>query len=178
MGDLVIGPFLLAYFSPRAFEIVKRRYVEGGLLLSLTFAASIGIFTNAPHSLIAQPYFLFLLMAWVAIRFTQIGVVTCVVIVASVGLWATANGMGPYVGDGSQPLDLLGLQLFVCVLSATSLMIAMAITERLSVEDTLMIQAHELGRLDAELKEANKRVTNILAEILDDGPTRHHNSDD
>lgn len=178
MGDLLIGPLLLVYFNPRAFVILKGRLLEGGLLLSLTFAASIGIFASRHPGFFQRPYFVFLLMVWSAVRFTEIGAVTCVMIVSAVGLRATLNNLGPYAAAGTDAADVLELQLFICVLSATSLVMAMAMTERLSAEAALKGKAQELRELDSELKEANKRVTNILAGILDGEHNRHRNEAD
>jgi len=172
MGIVLFGPFLLAYLNPHAFDILRGRLIEGGVILAAAFGLSIAVFTSHSPSALAFPYLLFPVAMLAAIRLTQLGVVTTSMVVAVVAVWATLNKLGPFAVTGQIEEGLVLLQVFVTVLSATSLMLAMAITERLSAEAELRQRTGQLAKMDEELKEANKRVTNILADILDERSPR------
>ncbi len=171
-GDLLVAPFLLICLSPAPYAVLKGRGLEGGLTLAGLLAVSVALFTGRSPETPLLLYLLFPLMVWLAIRFTQFGVATGAIVVAAAAIWATTSGQGPFAAQLPLEQSLIQLQLFVFVISATSLLLAMAVTERLAAETALRRQAHELRRLEAELKEANKRVTNILAGVLDGEPKR------
>jgi integral membrane sensor domain MASE1 len=177
MGLLVFGPTILVVLEPKSYDIAKGKFIELGMLLAITFAASMGIFASRGAGPGSLPFLLFPLLVWAAIRFTQLGVVCCATLITCVAIWATAGGLGPFARI---PLaeGLFVLQAYACVLMASSMVMATAITERLATELTLIDQAKELGRMDEELKEANRRVTNILEGILQDGTVRRRGNDD
>jgi integral membrane sensor domain MASE1 len=178
LGDLVFGTFLLAFLNRRAFAIIRGRYIEGGLLLAITFAASVLVFTSLPTSILSFPYLLFPLVIWAAIRFTQVGVVVTTMLMTITAVWATVSGSGPFTRDGNVEHALIQLQVYIFVLSATAMVMAMAITERLAAESALQKQGEKLAQVELELREANKRVTNILAEVLDGDVKRNGNGHD
>jgi two-component system, NarL family, sensor histidine kinase FusK len=172
MGVLLIGPMLLAFLSLRALRILRGRLIEGGVLIASVFAISIMVFAVHGREPTAYPYLLVPFLVWAAVRFTQVGVVTATLIMAITALWATSNGMGPFTREGTFEQDLTQLQLFMVVMASTALFLAMSITARQTAEEALRKQAGKLEKLDTELKEANRRITNILAGILDDGSKR------
>jgi integral membrane sensor domain MASE1 len=177
MGVLLIGPMLLAYLNPRAWVILRGRVVEAGVLLASVFAVSILVFDVHGREPTAYPYLLVPFLVWAALRFTQIGVVTATLIMAVTALWATAAGLGPFTKEGTFEQDLTQLQLFLVVMASTALFLAMSITARLTAEAKLRRQAKELERMDTELKDANRRITKILAGILEDGTPKRRNAD-
>ncbi len=168
MGDLVFAPLIIVYFAPGTVTELLARYLEAGLVMASVFAVSLLIMTQR----LPLWYLLFPLMIWVAVRLTQIGVVTAIAIVTAVALWATDSDLGPFAQMYPAGTDLIALQLFVSVLSGTSLIVAMAIRERLMSERELKQKQQELERLDGELKEANKRIMHILGELLDERTDR------
>jgi integral membrane sensor domain MASE1 len=175
MGLLVFGPALLVYLDRKSLRIAHGKLTEFGILLAVTFAASIAIFASRASGPVSLPFLLFPLLVWAAIRFTQVGVVSATMLTIIVALWGTINGLGPFVRLGGIAEELFEVQVYACVLMATSMIMATAITERLAAEEALMDQARELGRLDSELKEANKRITNILEGILHNANHRRRN---
>jgi integral membrane sensor domain MASE1 len=179
MSALLVTPLLMYYLDRRNFTILEGRWLEAGITLAATFALAIFVFTSRDPGPWAIPYLLFPVAIWAAVRFTQLGVVTSTFMIAMVAIWATMNGLGPFVGDGLLNLDLLRVEQFLCVLSATSLVLAMAIKQRLAAEQHLLHQTKQLERLDNELTEANRRITNILSDILEGsaGGKRNNNAD-
>jgi integral membrane sensor domain MASE1 len=176
LGDLVFGPFLLAYLNRRSLSILRGRRIEAGLMLAVTFAVSGIIFTTHDVRAISFPYMMFPLVMWAAVRFTQLGAVSSTLLIAVTSIWATTGGVGPF-GRGEVEAALVELQIYLAVLSATALFMAMAITERLAAEEALLRQATKLELLDAELKEANRRVTRILAGVLDGSGSKRGNDE-
>jgi integral membrane sensor domain MASE1 len=176
MGDLVFAPLILVYFSRGAITEIRDNYMEVGLVMASVFASSLVIMTQK------YPlwYLLFPLMVWVAVRLTQVGVVTAIIIITAVSLWATYSDLGPFARAYAEGMDLIALQFFISVLSGTSLIVAMAMSERLVSETKLKRKQEQLERLDLELKEANRRVMHILGELLDEKTDRrsHFKRDD
>jgi integral membrane sensor domain MASE1 len=177
MGDILFGPLVLVYLMPSIFAEMRWRWLEAGLLLATLFAMTTYVFVH-PEADNAFPYLIFPLLIWAATRFTQLGTVSAALVIAVVAIWGTTNGLGPFSGYGDLNMNLLNLQVYLCVLSATGLVLALAIAKRQAAESALRRQADQLERLEGELKEANQRMTNILEGVLDhdDGRRRgrHH----
>ncbi|MDF2461362.1 MAG: sensory box histidine kinase [Candidatus Saccharibacteria bacterium] len=110
---------------------------------------------------------LFPIMIWTAFRLFQIGVVTAAVIMSVITVWATLNGLGPFPGRARGDFALIYCQLYIAIISITSLAVASTVAKRAKAEA-------ELERVANDLREANSRVTNILAEVLDGDTTRKH----
>jgi integral membrane sensor domain MASE1 len=158
---------VMYYFARRNLAPIRGRWLEAGVTLAATFAIAILVFTARESGPWSLTYLLFPVVMWAAVRFTQIGVVTTTILVAAVAIWATMSGLGPFVGDGLVTHDLLRAEQYLCVLSATALVLAITIKQRLTAEQHLRSQRAKLEQMDLELKEANRRVTRILAEILE-----------
>jgi integral membrane sensor domain MASE1 len=172
MGVLLVGPMLLAFLTPKTITMLRGRIVESLVLLAAVFGVSYVVFCTRVIEPLGFPYLVMPLLVWAALRFTQLGVATASLVIATTAVWATAHGMGPFSIQGAFEQDLTQLQLFLVVTSSTALFLAASIGARMTAEDALRLQAKELERLDADLKEANRRVTNILAGILDEGSKR------
>jgi integral membrane sensor domain MASE1 len=173
MGDILFGPLLLVYLMPGVFDEFRRCWLEAGLMMAASLALTIYVFTHHASDW-GFPYVLFPIMIWAATRFNQLGAVTATVLMAVVAIWGTVNGMGPFRETHSMNLRLINLQVYLSVLSSTGLVLGLAMAKRKAAESALRRQALELGRLEGELKEANRRMTNILEGVLDheDGPRR------
>jgi integral membrane sensor domain MASE1 len=177
LGDLLFGPLLLVYLTPGVFRTLRGRWLEAGLLMVTTVGmAMFVILLGTPR--VGLRYLLFPLLIWAATRFTQLGAVTVALVGSVVAIWGAVSGLGAFAGMGDQNLLLLNLELFLCILSSTGLVLALAIAKRQAAQEALRRQAEKLEQLEGELKEANRRMTNILEGVLDheDGPRRgRHN---
>ena len=170
MGILVFGTFLLVIFDRTAFRILKNRGVEAGVILALIFAVSVIILTSNARAPITYLLFPFVMLA--AVRLTQVGVVSSVLVINSVAIWALLSNLGPFSRMSSSPFRLIDLEFYLSVLTATSMILAMAIQERMRIAEKLRLRTVELDHLQRELKDANLRVTNILTGILDESSPR------
>lgn len=173
MGILVFGTFLLVMFDRSAFKMLRGRWTEAGLILAFVFAASVYIMTSGARGPIT--YLLFPIVMLAAVRLTQFGVVSSVMIITLVSIWAVLNNLGPFARMPNGEFRMTDLELYLSVLTSTALILAMAIQERMQFEEKLMVRTDELDRLQKELKDANVRVTNILTGILDESSPRRGN---
>jgi two-component system, NarL family, sensor histidine kinase FusK len=165
LGVLLFAPLIITYMDRRARREILSRWVEAVLLTILLGVASIVVFGELGHDSISYPYLLFPFLIWAAVRLTPIGAATGAVIIATIAVWFTVNGQGPFAGVIPLEEGLVDLQVYVIMLAATSLTIALVITAREAVEQ-------ELRERDLQLQEANKRITEILAGILDGNSPR------
>ena len=172
MGILVLGPFLLAFTNREAFWFLRNRWLEAGVLLASVLGISVLVFGTGGDEPAALPYLIFPLLVWAAVRFTQVGVVSAVMVMVITAVWGTHDGIGPFAHEGSLEQNFAQLQLFIAVSTSTALFLAMAITQRMAAEARLRLQTAQLERVEDDLKDANRRVTRILAGILDDGSRR------
>jgi two-component system, NarL family, sensor histidine kinase FusK len=188
MGDLLFAPFLLVYLNYRSYQVLKGRYIEAACLIVVALGTSAFVFTRHPGLAISQAllYLLFPIIIWSAIRFRQIGVVTSTMVITGTAIWATVHGWGPFAIPGPVERNLVLLQLFAFVVSTASMFLAVTISERISTEQALIRRTQELDqarskilrdmadkqRLERELREANRRITDILAGILDETTPR------
>ncbi len=176
MGSLVFLPVLLS-LTNRAYlsHLIRRLPEAGAMLFSLTVCGLL-IFTRpAAGDLLIPPapYMIFPMLIWAALRFTQAGVGAALLVLAIIATGGTLAGLGPFAQGGSVENDLISLQLFLFVTSVTSLLVAAVVAERLQAAQSLRHQAAELKKTQAELKEANRRATDILSEVLEaDSPRR------
>jgi MASE1 len=83
-------------------------------------------------------FVVFPFVIWAAIRFRVPGAAVASLLVASVAVWGTTQGFGPFVNH--TPLrNAVLLQVFVAVTSLTGLMLAAVINEREHVGEALKI---------------------------------------
>jgi integral membrane sensor domain MASE1 len=169
LGIVLFGSTLLILVDRQAYLQSKSRPLEAGLLLATVFAAAVVIFTAHPAPFARLHfYMLFPFMVWAALRFTRLGVSAVTMLISAVGVWAAVSGLGPLaIPQIDQALGQF--LLFVLVTAGTSLMLAMAIDARQAAVSALQTQTHQLEVLEAELKDANRRVTDILAGVLRTG---------
>jgi len=122
-GALVFAPLLLVWASRRSWRMSRAQAVEGALLL----AALIALIEVPSQQDV--PYIVFPVLIWAALRFGPWGAATAVAIAATLTVWNTARGSGPFVRE-SITHSLLASQLFVAVGALTSLILAAVTAER------------------------------------------------
>ena len=138
-GNLVIAPFLLVWSQQLTLPTTYRRVAEAvlalGVLTGISFLVFREFFGIVPQ---AYPvtYMVFPPMIWIAYRFHQRVVVTATLILAVVAVWITVIGYGPFaMQDLSQ--SLLFLQIFVAVVTVTSLLFSAIGSERRQASEKL-----------------------------------------
>jgi PAS domain S-box-containing protein len=140
MGMLLLGSALLTWMARHARTLgqspgeLRWRIVEATAL-----AATLAVVTHFIFFGIGKEYryAVFPVMVWAALRFGQRGAATAVLAVAGIAVWATVRGSGPFVKLDPN-LSLIYLQTFMAVVSATSLLLGAAITERAETAEALL----------------------------------------
>ena len=154
LGILVVAPVLLVWFSPPPFQLQKRQYVEGFLLLALLVFVTWYVFGGKPPDGIfhqALIYVIFPFVIWAALRFEQHGATIAVFFISGIAIWGTAQGLGPFSLE-SKNNSLILLQTYIAVVSLTSLILAAAIMERRNANEALQQHADELATLNDSSK--------------------------
>jgi signal transduction histidine kinase len=122
-GALVFTPLILVWAARRTWRMPRIQLVEAVLLLAVL------ILSLEVPSQREVPYIVFPVLIWAALRLGPFGAATALAITASVTVWNTAHGSGPFV-RASITNSLLSSQLFVAVAALTSLILAAVTAER------------------------------------------------
>jgi diguanylate cyclase (GGDEF)-like protein len=135
-GDLVVAPALLIFAARPTLERRPWLRVEAGVSATVLVALSVIAFSSR----FSFVYVLIAILLWVALRFGQPGTAVAGLVVASIAVWMTAHGRGPFIG-GSSDAALLRAQLFVGVATVSGLVTSALISERRRAEHRLQVLA-------------------------------------
>jgi signal transduction histidine kinase len=157
-GDLVMAPLILLWCVGTTRRWTRGEIVEVSLLfLGLFIVAEIsfgGWFPisakNYPVSFLYGP-----LLVWLAFRFTPRETATGIFILASIGIWGTLHGLGPFVLE-TENQSLLILQTRTAVLAITAMALAAGMAERRRAEAVIEEQK-------TAVEAANRTKDNFLA---------------
>ena len=157
MGDLLVAPVLLTW-SSRSRVGRTRDFAEAGMLLAIVVIVSYAVFSWQPGTNRNYPpplgYAVFPFAIWSALRLGQPVTSLVSFVAASMAVWGTLQGLGPFSDPGrSVTENLTLLQAFMGVLSVTSLVLGAAVADR--------------SRADQELAANEIRKTSVLNAALD-----------
>lgn len=150
LGALVVAPLLLVWASPPSFQMHRRQYAEGAILLTLLTLVTWYVFGGMPPNGIlhqALIYLIFPFVIWAAIRLGQHGATLAVFVVSGIAIWNTVQGLGPFSLESKND-SLVLLQTFMAVVSLTALILAAATLERRNAAKALQQHAEELATLN------------------------------
>jgi signal transduction histidine kinase/integral membrane sensor domain MASE1 len=158
LGDLVMAPILLVWSKP---SILRGRWLEAGALVALTTGVALYVFallSPEPYeATVHWRYLVFPLLIWAAVRFRQPGATTVAFVVWLVSIVATTVGRGS-LAAGSMTESLLHLQIFMGVVTLTTLLLGAAIGER----DQAQRRAEAAQQRASFLADASKILTSGL----------------
>src|SRR5215470_3082436 len=129
-SDLLVAPVVLTWSARPRF----RSSLEGAEAVSLAaglIVASLLIFARPFDSAAPQPleYLLFPFLIWAAIRFGVAGAAIANLMGASLAIWGTIHGLGPYAaGRGDERLMLL--QIFLGIVGGSGLILGATVSDR------------------------------------------------
>jgi PAS domain S-box-containing protein len=161
IGVVAVAPVLLAWRQAPRVSFRSGRLIEAAVLAVYLVASLLGGFKLVPTGPLAGsplPFIYLPGLAWAAMRFGPRGASTATLTLSAVAVLATAHGCGPFAGrDVAESLMLL--QLYLGVMSGTTLIVAAITTERQSAQEELAalnarLESHILART-AELESAN-----------------------
>ncbi len=175
IGNLGMASLLLAWTSPETKEIWEFfswrrpniRLLEFCVLILTAFTACILVF-GTPHRetlLLPQPYFVFPVLIWAALRFAQQGTTLVLLLIFIVAIWGTYHGLG-FFARPSLSKSLLNLQTYMAFISMTSLLLASAIAERNTARLEIERRAQDLVRSNQALEQFVSFVSHDLKSPL------------
>jgi len=141
VGTLLLLPAILAWAAPEPERPDGRRGSEALFAHGLALAVSITVFSGllAPAMNAGpMPYALFPFTFWAALRLGVRATATMLLVVGTIAVLFHSQHMGPFAVDAAgttrQMPDVASLYLFLAVLSATSLLAAVAHRERATAQ--------------------------------------------
>jgi PAS domain S-box-containing protein len=132
-GALIVAPFFLIWGSVRRFRVDFKNILN--LLLSFFILFLIADFVFV--GVFPVPYLCIPIAVWIAFWFGRKGATAATIIVAMIAIFYTVHGFGPFTTNSSINQSLLLLQLFLGILSITSLTFAALIHTIRKGEKTL-----------------------------------------
>jgi signal transduction histidine kinase/integral membrane sensor domain MASE1 len=137
MGVLVVAPFLLTWGTPPRPRWRLRRAIEAGALLIVLLGLGLAIYggRSSPSRVYVLSYAIFPLLAWATLRFRQRGLTALTLVWAVLSVWGAVRDSGPFAQLGMQTA-LLYLS-FINVVMLSALLLAAAISERMTAEQNL-----------------------------------------
>jgi len=153
-GALVIVPFALAWYRPRARDWRIGRPYEAALLLATVVALSeIVMSSDRPLS-----YVLFPALIWAALRFGLRGGTLAVAVTTFITVWKTTHYLGPFYFH-SITRSVLITQLFIGVAALSTLCLAVVVSEREALAARL--RASRARLVDATYAERRRIERNL-----------------
>lgn len=144
VGILVITPLILTWaFWLRGLQTPSlARVVEGSTLFGLLIIMTVSVFTSREADIFARPSYIILpFLVWAAVRFGPRGVSIASLVLATVAVWYTSRGLGPFVSPSTSTREeVLGLQLFLSVTIFSYLALAAVMAERKLAQEQLQFQ--------------------------------------
>jgi integral membrane sensor domain MASE1/anti-sigma regulatory factor (Ser/Thr protein kinase) len=130
-GDLLVAPFLFVAVTHWPYRRVLGRPLEALALLGGLIGVGVLVFSQS----VDAAYAVFPFLIWAALRFLQPGAATASLIVATIAVVYTANGLGQFVVD-SEDDSLLLAQTFSGVSGLSALILATVMSQRRRAERT------------------------------------------
>jgi PAS domain S-box-containing protein len=164
MGVLVVAP--LALNGRELLRLCRGwRLLELVVISAAELAASLVIFarwTAVRDDVLAFVVFPFVI--WAALRFRVAGAALMSLIAASIAVWGTARGLGPFVNH--TPLhNAVLLQIFVAVIALTGLILAAVINERENIGEAFASEKKLLSESEAAKQGLEVLVREHTAEL-------------
>lgn len=176
-GVIIFAPVFLVW--PHILDIARnrRRLMEVLIFLSVCLDASLFLFNPATHYFTVT---LLPLTLWAIVRFYQSGVVFMTLFCLIVSIFGTIGGFGLFAHIGSPQENLLFAQIFLSIISAGSMLVALSAFEgkksveewkklSLALHEKISEQAEKLAARAQELQEYIDHTSIFTAKVGIDG---------
>jgi signal transduction histidine kinase len=154
---LLFTPFILSFFRKYSFKFSKAKWIEI-LVASLTIVGLVFLIQvqDVNDSLIrGLPYIIIPFLLWLAVRFPLGVSMSAVVIISVFAIYLTSISEGPFVLSDTYS-SLLLLQIYIGVVSITTIILAATVKERGTVQEELLKFNDKLERSVKERTKALK----------------------
>jgi signal transduction histidine kinase len=135
---LLFTPFFLSWKRKFNLQITRRTFIES-LIFLFCMALFIVILRNealAPTIEKSYPFLIIPFLLWLSFRFNLQTTLTGILITALSAIYITINGQGPFVLDSNEN-SILILQIFISVISITSIILSSTVYERHDAQLTI-----------------------------------------
>jgi len=161
-GAVVVTPALVLWArQPRPGWTTAQGIELGAMLALIALVGAIAFGGVGPGRRLPLSFLCLPLTIWTAFRFGPRKTATAVLLLSGIAVWGTVRGTGPFHGESANE-SLLLLQIFMGVVTATSLPLAAVVAENRRALEALEGQAAELARSNAELDEFAHVVSHDL----------------
>lgn len=160
VGILLFTPFILAVAQKRKFEFQPNQWLEVGLFLTTILGFYLLIrFGYFNSTLIASlPFLLIPFLLWLGFRFSMLAAITGTLISSLISIYFTIHNSGPFIQPTAGDTMLL-LQLFIGVISISTIVLSATVTERAAAQ-------HELKLFNINLEAIVQERTKALNEEI------------
>ena len=167
LGTLLVAPLLLTWPPTVLHPRRARRSAEFGAALAVTAVGAHFIFGYTEYSGMRASlvYVCFPFILWGALRLGRLGAASTSAMVATLAIWHTHMGRGPFGTLDARPDQReLTLQLFLALIGMTALMLAAVASERLRVErhQQLLVESGTVLAASMDVRETFPQLARLL----------------
>ena len=129
LGMVVVAPVLFSWSAQPRIRDTRRLLEVVALVVGTAAAADLGLLRGVEIELLQQveyTYLLFPFVVWAAVRFGPRGASLVTLVVATVAVWHTARGGGPFL-VGSTGGTLFAVACYLLVLAVTGVVVGSAV---------------------------------------------------
>jgi signal transduction histidine kinase len=162
VGILLFTPFILSMAEKISFRIPAKKMTEIGIF----FLTLIGIYILlqvdylVPALERAMPFLVLPFLLWLAFRFDLVVAITGILITSLISMHFTIHGEGPFhLGDPYN--SMLLLQIFIGVMSISTIILSATVKERLEVQNKLQVFNENLESMILDRTSALKEEISI-----------------
>jgi signal transduction histidine kinase len=157
----------------KMFKALPARILEASLLTAGLVAVGFLAFDHLPAGPDTSPALLYApvpLLIWAALRFGLGGISASMVVITSFAIWGTMQGRGPFLTQ-TPTENALALQLFLLVVAAPLMLLAVAIQDERRSKEALRVSEERmsLAAESAQLAMWDWDVTNDEVWMTDEG---------
>lgn len=163
VGILLFTPFVLSLAKKHVMRFSTDKIVESGIFASGIVAILFLLNVDYLHDTLqhALPFLLLPFLLWLAFRFELTVAIAGVLAASIVSIYYTTSHVGPFVLLGGDNNSMLLLQIFIGVISISTIVLSATVHERAEAQRALLEFNGSLeGKILARTRELNDEILN------------------
>lgn len=161
VGILLFAPFILAVVRKRKVHFNHERLIEAGVfalcMIGIYFLIQLGYLNETLIN--SLPYLLIPFLLWLAFRFDLVAAITVALTASLLAIYFTIHNQGPFIQTNVND-SLLLLQIFIGVISISTLVLSATVAERTEAQHNLKLFN---GNLEAMIQERTRALNEEIA---------------
>ena len=168
VGILLFTPFILALASKHTLKFSNEKFFEIGVFIvcsaGMYFLIQVDYLQDTLQH--ALPFLMLPFLLWLAFRFKLTIAITGVLVASIISIYFTVYNVGPFVLAGGSYSSMLLLQIFIGVVSISTIVVSATVKERTEAQRELLLFNETLeAKVQERTKEINAQInTRIEAE--------------